>query len=45
MNSTASLQRLTRSTTDTKIGGVAGGLGTYFGVEPLLIRAARPRAA
>ena len=29
---------LTRSTTDRKIGGVAGGLAAYFGVDPLLVR-------
>jgi phage shock protein C len=30
--------RLTRSTTDKKIGGVAGGLAAYFSVDPLLVR-------
>jgi phage shock protein C len=30
--------RLTRSTTDKKIGGVAGGLAAYFNVDPLLVR-------
>jgi phage shock protein PspC (stress-responsive transcriptional regulator) len=30
--------RLTRSTSDTMIGGVAGGLGRYFGVDPVLVR-------
>jgi len=29
---------LTRSTTDRKIGGVAGGLGAYFSVDPILFR-------
>jgi phage shock protein C len=29
---------LTRSSTDRKIGGVAGGLGAYFGVDPILFR-------
>jgi phage shock protein C len=29
---------LTRSTTDRKLGGVSGGLGAYFGVDPLLFR-------
>ena len=29
---------LTRSTTDRKIGGVAGGLGAYFAVDPILFR-------
>jgi phage shock protein PspC (stress-responsive transcriptional regulator) len=30
--------QLTRSTTDKKLGGVAGGLGRYFSVDPLLFR-------
>jgi phage shock protein C len=30
--------RLTRSTSDRKIGGVAGGLAAYFAVDPLLVR-------
>jgi phage shock protein C len=38
MNSTPP-QRLTRSTTDKKIGGVSGGLGAYFGIDPTLVRA------
>jgi phage shock protein PspC (stress-responsive transcriptional regulator) len=29
---------LTRSTTDKKIGGVAGGVAAYFGVDPVLVR-------
>jgi phage shock protein C len=29
---------LTRSTTDRKLSGVSGGLGAYFGVDPLLFR-------
>ena len=29
---------LTRSTTDKKLGGVAGGLGAHFAVDPVLIR-------
>ena len=29
---------LTRSSTDRHIGGVAGGLGAYFGVDPVLFR-------
>ena len=33
-------RRLTRSTTDTKLGGVAGGLGEYFSVDPILFRIA-----
>ena len=28
----------TRSSTDRKLGGVAGGLGAYFGVDPVLFR-------
>jgi phage shock protein C len=31
---------LTRSTTDRRIGGVAGGMAAYFGVDPTLIRVA-----
>jgi phage shock protein PspC (stress-responsive transcriptional regulator) len=42
MNSTPSPtsrpDRLTRSTTDRKIGGVAGGLAAYLGVDPVLVR-------
>jgi phage shock protein PspC (stress-responsive transcriptional regulator) len=29
---------LTRSSTDRHVGGVAGGLGAYFGVDPVLFR-------
>jgi phage shock protein C len=29
---------LTRSSSDKMLGGVAGGLGAYFGVDPLLFR-------
>jgi phage shock protein PspC (stress-responsive transcriptional regulator) len=29
---------LTRSSHDSKIAGVAGGLGEYFGVDPVLFR-------
>ena len=29
---------LTRSSGDRKLGGVAGGLGDYFGVDPILFR-------
>lgn len=42
MNSTSSPtsrpSHLTRSTTDRKVGGVAGGLAGYFAVDPLLVR-------
>ena len=31
-------KRLYRSNTDRKVGGVAGGLGEYFRMDPLLIR-------
>ena len=30
--------RLTRSETDQKIGGVAGGIAAYFGIDPTLVR-------
>jgi phage shock protein PspC (stress-responsive transcriptional regulator) len=30
--------QLTRSETDKKIGGVAGGMAAYFGLDPLLVR-------
>ena len=33
-------RRLTRSTSDRVLGGVAGGLGRYFGVDPILFRLA-----
>ena len=36
MNSTSS--PLTRSTTDKKISGVAGGLARHLGVDPVLVR-------
>jgi phage shock protein C len=29
---------LTRSSSDKYVGGVAGGLGSYFGVDPVLFR-------
>ena len=38
MNSHSSPKTLTRSSTDRKIGGVAGGLAAYFGVDPTLVR-------
>lgn len=31
-------RRLTRSTTDRMIGGVCGGLASYLGVDPTLVR-------
>jgi phage shock protein C len=31
-------RRLIRSTTDKKLGGVAGGLAAHLGVDPLLVR-------
>jgi phage shock protein C len=31
-------RRLTRSTSDKMIGGVAGGLADYFNVDPLVVR-------
>ncbi|HEY4687774.1 MAG TPA: PspC domain-containing protein [Anaerolineae bacterium] len=31
-------KRLTRSKTDRRLGGVCGGLGQYFSVDPTLIR-------
>ncbi len=37
MNPTSS-PSLTRSTTDRKIGGVAGGVAAYFGLDPVLVR-------
>jgi phage shock protein C len=30
--------KLYRSRTDRKIGGVCGGIGEYFGIDPILIR-------
>lgn len=42
MNSTSSPmtrpRRLTRSTSDKRLGGVAGGLAAYFDVDPVLVR-------
>src|SRR6266542_3660316 len=32
--------RLTRSETDKRIAGMCGGLGEYFGIDPILIRVA-----
>ncbi len=34
------VKRLTRSSSDKLIGGVAGGLGRYFGIDPILFRIA-----
>jgi phage shock protein PspC (stress-responsive transcriptional regulator) len=34
------VRRLTRSSSDKLVGGVAGGLGRYFGVDPILFRVA-----
>jgi phage shock protein PspC (stress-responsive transcriptional regulator) len=33
-------RRLTRSRSDKFVGGVAGGLGAYFDVDPILVRVA-----
>jgi phage shock protein PspC (stress-responsive transcriptional regulator) len=38
MNSTPSPTPLTRSSTDRKIGGVAGGLARHLGVDPTIVR-------
>lgn len=38
MNSTSSPTQITRSTTDKKIAGVAGGVAAYFGIDPVLAR-------
>lgn len=38
-------RRLTRSTTDKHVAGVAGGLGHYFGVDPIVFRVAFGAAA
>ena len=40
MNSTTSPtpRTLTRSRADKKVAGVSGGLGSYFGIDPLLVR-------
>ena len=37
---TDNVKRLYRSTTDRRIGGVAGGLGEFLGIDPTLIRLA-----
>jgi phage shock protein C len=33
-----STKRITRSQSDRMLGGVAGGLAAYFGIDPLIIR-------
>jgi len=38
MNSTSSPTPLTRSSTDRKIAGVAGGLASQLGVDPTIVR-------
>ena len=38
-------RRLTRSTSDKHVAGVAGGLGQYFGVDPIIFRIAFVAAA
>jgi phage shock protein C len=38
MNSTSSPTPLTRSSTDRRIAGVAGGLASHLGVDPTLVR-------
>jgi phage shock protein C len=35
---TSPASQLTRSTTDKKIAGVAGGVAAYFGIDPVLAR-------
>jgi phage shock protein PspC (stress-responsive transcriptional regulator) len=35
---TMDAHRLTRSESDRRIAGVCGGLGEYFGIDPILIR-------
>jgi phage shock protein C len=35
-----STKRITRSHSDRLLGGVAGGLAAYFGVDPLIVRIA-----
>lgn len=32
------MKRLYRSRTDKKIAGVCGGLGEYFGIDPVIVR-------
>ena len=40
MNETANPKRLYRSTNDRVLAGVCGGLGRYFGVDPIVVRIA-----
>jgi phage shock protein PspC (stress-responsive transcriptional regulator) len=40
MDTEAPTRKLTRSTTDKHVWGVGGGLGRYFGVDPMLFRVA-----
>jgi phage shock protein C len=37
-SSPTAIRPLLRSTTDTKVAGVSGGLGRYFAVDPVLFR-------
>ena len=39
-NDTSHTTHLTRSTSDKLLGGVAGGLGAHFSVDPILFRIA-----
>jgi phage shock protein C len=38
MNMDYNTKKLYRSRVDRKIGGVCGGLGEYFGIDPTLVR-------
>ena len=38
MHSSSKNSTLTRSSSDKFLGGVAGGLGEYFGVDPVIFR-------
>jgi phage shock protein C len=38
MNMDNNTKKLYRSRVDRKIGGVCGGLGEYFGIDPTLVR-------
>ena len=38
LDSTSPATQLTRSTTDKKIAGVAGGVADYFGIDPVIAR-------